>query len=66
LDRLRHVRGGDLVAPLQVGEGAGDLQDAVVGARAQPQAGDGGAQRLSPDLEILATDEARRCTTCLC
>src|SRR5688572_7861098 len=45
LDGLADVRGGDVAAAVQVGDGAGDLYDAVVGARGEPQPCDGRAQQ---------------------
>ena len=45
LDGFRHVVGGDIARARQVGDGAGDLQNAVVGPGAQVQVGHGGLEQ---------------------
>ncbi len=51
LNRLRNVRHSDLFAGIQVGDGAGEFQDAVVGAGGEVQLVDGGAQQ---GLDVFA------------
>ena len=45
LDGFGEVGGGDVGAGVEVGDGARELQDAVVGARGEMQLVDGGAQQ---------------------
>lgn len=44
LHRLGYVRGVDSLAPREVGDGAGDFEDAVVGAGGEAEAFDGGEE----------------------
>ncbi len=50
LHRFRQVLGGDALLAVQVGDGAGDFEDAVVGAGAQAQPADGHFQRALAGL----------------
>jgi len=42
LDRLRHVRGRDVRVAAEIGDGAGDLEEAIVGAGGEAELLDGG------------------------
>jgi len=62
LDRLRDMRGADVLLPRQVGDGPGDLEDAIVGPGAESQLGHGHLQQLFPfgadgamPLDVLRT-----------
>ena len=45
LQRLAHMGGGDFVGAVQIGDGPGQLEHAVVGARGEPQALDRGLEQ---------------------
>ena len=48
LDRLRNMRGLNILGPFQVCNGPADLEDPVVGPGAQAELGDGQLQELLP------------------